>query len=185
MLLILRERMLGPQRFTDLRHALPGIAPNLLSERLRTLEDAGLVARTVLEPPAARTVYIVTARGETRPGLDSLAQYGRVGSLRPRPTVAHGPTSRTMVHHRLPHARPSGQPFRARVRLDGSPLDIVVVGHDVSLTSSSDSTADLELDLAVEELVAARRGEPLRLPPGSAGERFAHLFQFETGTPPA
>ena len=36
------------------------------------------------------------------------------------------------------------------------------------------------MDLAVEDLVAARRGEPLRLPPGPAGERFARLFQFET-----
>ena len=131
-LLILRELMLGPQRFTDLRHALPGIAPNLLSERLRTLEDAGLVARTVLEPPAARTVYIVTHAVGT-PARCSTPSHstGRSARSRRRPTVAHGPTSRTMVHHRLPHARAERAALPGPGTFDGSPLDIVVVGRDV------------------------------------------------------
>ena len=139
-LLILRELMLGPQRFTDLRHALPGIAPNLLSERLRTLEDAGLVARTVLEPPAARTVYVVTARGRNAgPVLDALARYGagRLGPADDRPWLTAQRAARWFITA-FHTPEPSEQPFRARVRVDGSPLDIVVVGRDVSVTSSSD-----------------------------------------------
>ena len=76
-LLILRELRIGPRRFTDVRTALPGIAPNLLSDRLRVLLDEGLIEQRVLEPPAARTVYVLTARGlQAAPVLDALARFG-------------------------------------------------------------------------------------------------------------
>jgi DNA-binding HxlR family transcriptional regulator len=76
-LLILRELSFGAQRFTDLREALSGVAPNLLTDRLRDLEQAGLVGREELEPPAARTVYVLTEQGrDVRPVLASLARFG-------------------------------------------------------------------------------------------------------------
>jgi DNA-binding HxlR family transcriptional regulator len=77
-LLILRElTMAGDRRFTDLRRSLPGIAPGLLSERLRMLTEQGLVTTHELPPPAARTVYGVTARGrEAVPVLRALARFG-------------------------------------------------------------------------------------------------------------
>ncbi len=64
-LLILRELFFAPKRFTDLQTRLDGIAPNLLSRRLKDLEARGLVARRRLAPPAASTVYEATdtARG--------------------------------------------------------------------------------------------------------------------------
>ena len=55
-LLILRELTIGERRFTDLRTALPGIAPNLLADRLRDLQERGLVEQRELPPPAARAV---------------------------------------------------------------------------------------------------------------------------------
>ena len=77
-LLILRElTMAGDRRFTDLRRSLPGIAPGLLSDRLRTLSEHGLVTTRELPPPAARTVYAVTSRGsEAVPVLRALARFG-------------------------------------------------------------------------------------------------------------
>jgi DNA-binding HxlR family transcriptional regulator len=76
-LLIVRELVRGDQRFTDLREHLPGIAPTLLTQRLRTLIDQGLVATRELPPPAARSVYTITDRGrETVPVLRALARYG-------------------------------------------------------------------------------------------------------------
>jgi DNA-binding HxlR family transcriptional regulator len=77
-LLILRELTLsGDQRFTDLRKNLPGITPALLTERLRTLIDNGLVITRELPPPAARTVYTPTPRGrETIPVLRALVRWG-------------------------------------------------------------------------------------------------------------
>jgi DNA-binding HxlR family transcriptional regulator len=77
-LLIVRELVeLGPCRYTDLRNGLPGIASNLLAERLRELEQAGVIAREDAPPPIATTLFRLTPRGEQlRPVLDDLARWG-------------------------------------------------------------------------------------------------------------
>lgn len=76
-LLILRELAFGDQRFTDLKTALPGVATNLLTDRLRSLEDDGLIERRELPAPAARTVYGLTRAGtRIRPVLRAVAQFG-------------------------------------------------------------------------------------------------------------
>ena len=62
-LLIVRELVPGPRRFTDLIDGLPGIPRNLLAERLRALERDGVIARQELPPPAARQVYELTEDG--------------------------------------------------------------------------------------------------------------------------
>jgi DNA-binding HxlR family transcriptional regulator len=62
-LLILREMVGGPRRYSDLRVELPGIATNLLADRLRELEEAGLIDCTELPPPVARTVYTLSEAG--------------------------------------------------------------------------------------------------------------------------
>src|SRR6476659_8952064 len=64
-LLIVRELMLrGPSRYTDIRDGLPGIATNLLADRLRQLERAGVVYREEAPPPVATTLFGLTPRGE-------------------------------------------------------------------------------------------------------------------------
>jgi DNA-binding HxlR family transcriptional regulator len=76
-LLILRELMIGDQRFTDLRDHLPGIAPTLLTQRLRTMAQHGLVTSRELPPPAARSVYCATERGrEAASVLRALTRFG-------------------------------------------------------------------------------------------------------------
>ncbi len=77
-LLIVRELIAaGPCRYTDLRNGLPGIATNLLAERLRDLEEAGVVAREEAPPPVATTLFRLTPRGEElRPLLDELMRWG-------------------------------------------------------------------------------------------------------------
>jgi DNA-binding HxlR family transcriptional regulator len=77
-LLIVRELALrGGCRYTDLRHGLPGIATNLLADRLRELEQAGVVAREDAPPPIATTLFHLTPRGEElRPILDGLFRWG-------------------------------------------------------------------------------------------------------------
>ena len=62
-LLVVRELLLGPKRFTDLRAGLPHISPNVLAQRLRELEGAGVVRRRKLPPPAASRVYELTPWG--------------------------------------------------------------------------------------------------------------------------
>ncbi len=78
-LLIARELLLqGPCRFTDLKNGLPGIATNLLSSRLKELEDDGLITRQDAPPPVATTLYALTAEGlSLAPVLDALGEWGR------------------------------------------------------------------------------------------------------------
>ena len=80
-LLVVRELLLGPKRFTDLGEALGGIGTNLLAERLKALEAAGLIRRATLPPPAASRVYELTERGrDLEPAVVALARWG-VGEL--------------------------------------------------------------------------------------------------------
>ena len=62
-LLIMRELLLGPKRFSDLRDSLPGISANVLTQRLEGLEDVSIVRRKRLPPPAASNVYELTEWG--------------------------------------------------------------------------------------------------------------------------
>jgi DNA-binding HxlR family transcriptional regulator len=77
-LLVLRELIGGPRRYIDLRTELPGIATNLLADRLRGLEQAGMVDRTELPPPIARTVYALSELGwrKVPPVLKAIATFG-------------------------------------------------------------------------------------------------------------
>lgn len=76
-LLLIRELLPGPRRYTDLRVGLPGIGPNVLAERLRHLQETGLVRRVTLPPPAASNVYELTEVGaELRPVVDGLSRFG-------------------------------------------------------------------------------------------------------------
>jgi DNA-binding HxlR family transcriptional regulator len=77
-LLIVRELALrGGCRYTDLRNGLPGIASNLLAERLRELENADVITREDAPPPVATTLFRLTPRGEQlRPVLDDLFRWG-------------------------------------------------------------------------------------------------------------
>jgi DNA-binding HxlR family transcriptional regulator len=77
-LLILRELIGGARRYGDLRAQLPGIATNLLADRLRELENAGLVDREELPPPVARTVYTLSGTGwrKVLPVVKAIATFG-------------------------------------------------------------------------------------------------------------
>jgi DNA-binding HxlR family transcriptional regulator len=85
-LLIVRELVPGPRRFTDLIDGLPGISRKLLTERLRELEGDGIVSRKELPPPAARRVYELTDEGrDLAAAMAPLIGWGasRLGDRRP------------------------------------------------------------------------------------------------------
>lgn len=76
-LLVVRELLFGPKRFGDLSRGLPGMSQNVLSQRLRELEEAGVVARGRLGPPASIQVYELTERGRRlEPVLLALSAWG-------------------------------------------------------------------------------------------------------------
>jgi DNA-binding HxlR family transcriptional regulator len=129
-LLVARELLTGPKRFSDLRAGLPKIAPDVLSQRLRELEQAGVVGRRTLPPPAASRIYELTEWGrELEPVLLAL---GRWGSRAPLPlggpalSVAAAIVALETTFHPADGAdvgdiyelRLDGQPFTLRVRGD-------------------------------------------------------------------
>ena len=85
-LLIIRELLVqGPCRYTDLKNGLPGIATNLLSDRLHDLESAGLIRREEAAPPIATTLFHLTSTGtELEPVLSALGAWGIRYMAQPR-----------------------------------------------------------------------------------------------------
>jgi DNA-binding HxlR family transcriptional regulator len=82
---VVRELLLGPKRFTDLRGGLPHASPNVLSQRLRELERSGVVRRRKLGPPAGAWVYELTDWGrELEPIVAALGRWGDRSPFPPR-----------------------------------------------------------------------------------------------------
>ncbi|MEU0203963.1 MULTISPECIES: helix-turn-helix domain-containing protein [unclassified Streptomyces] len=88
-LLIVRELLAGPRRYTDLHADLPGVSTDVLASRLRDMERDGLATRRRLPPPGAATVYELTPRGrELLPVLQALGEWGQSELGERRPTDA-------------------------------------------------------------------------------------------------
>ena len=84
-LLILRDLLVGPRRYSDLAAGLPGIPSNLLSTRLKELEQDGLIVREARTGADRSIVYVVTDRGaELQPALDALSRWGAAAMREPR-----------------------------------------------------------------------------------------------------
>lgn len=89
-LLLVRNLLLGPRRYSDLLAESPGLTTNLLAKRLAELERAGLVERRVLPPPNPATVYALTPAGqELEPVVLALGAFGSrsLDAPKPRDTV--------------------------------------------------------------------------------------------------
>ena len=156
-LLVLRELLLGPLRYTDLLDGLPGIGTNLLARRLRDLEEVGLVERQVLPRPAGSTVYVLTRRGEAlEPAIVALGRFG--GRLLPERPDAEEFRPRWAVIGLKHTFRPERAPDGARtyqLELDGEPFHVRVEdgrlttrqgpAHDPDLTVRTSARALLEV----------------------------------------
>ncbi|HLL32282.1 MAG TPA: winged helix-turn-helix transcriptional regulator [Allosphingosinicella sp.] len=113
-LLVMRELMLGPKRFSDLRSDLPGISANVLTQRLEGLEAAGLVVRRRLPPPASAQVYELTPWGyEAEPIVQSLGKWA-ARSPAHDPTLPISATSIMLSFRTMFDAGRAGD-FRARI----------------------------------------------------------------------
>lgn len=105
-LLVMRELMLGPKRFGDLKNDLPGLSANVLTQRLESLEAAGVLVRRRLPPPASAQVYELTQWGyESEPIFQAMGRWA-ARSPTHDPTLPFGAVSlmmslRTMIDHSL------------------------------------------------------------------------------------
>jgi len=148
-LLIVRELLLqGPCRFTDLRNGLPGIAANLLSSRLRELEQAELISREDAPPPVATTLYGLTESGRAlEPALKALGIWGLRYMAEDRPDDA-------FQAHWLAYGAawlatdtdPEAPPVTIQVQADGKPVVVEIVGGRVESRVGRTEDPDLEID---------------------------------------
>jgi DNA-binding HxlR family transcriptional regulator/putative sterol carrier protein len=189
-LLVVRELLFGPKRYTDLQEGLSTIGPNVLAERLRTLEAAGVVRKARLPAPAASTVYELTARGAgLRPAVMALFEWGLQLTDEPAPGDA------VRASYWLPaiEAAARRQPIAAEVddvyefRVGDDVIAVVVRTGGVTVRRGAVESPDLVVctddetfaqlgarRLTPDDAIAAGRlsvdGDP------AAGERCAALF---------
>lgn len=113
-LLILRELLLGPRRFSDIRAALPGLSANILTQRLEGLEESGILVKRKLPPPANAQVYELTRWGyETEPIFQVMGRWA-VRSPEHDPSLGLSPAS-MMLSLRTMQKLERVKDFRARI----------------------------------------------------------------------
>jgi DNA-binding HxlR family transcriptional regulator len=150
-LLIVRELTLrGACRYTDLRNGLPGIATNLLAERLRELEDAGVIDREDAPPPIATTLFRLTPRGEElRSVVDALTRWGLPLMVDQRPEDAvRSHWLASALEMLLTDRRPGAPPVS--VAIDTGEQPIVVQTGDGTIHTHLGAADDADLTLTGE-----------------------------------
>lgn len=157
-LLVVRELLLGPKRFKDLRSGLPGISPNVLAQRLRELGIAGIVRHHTLPPPASHQIYELTTRGHgLEPVVDALGHWG-LRSWTPTPETPRSKDSEVIFLRILFNPKAAegitasftllvgGESFRARI-----------AGQRLSLTRGRLDHPDATVETTVRALHALVR----------------------------
>ncbi|MGB3501350.1 MAG: winged helix-turn-helix transcriptional regulator [Mesorhizobium sp.] len=189
-ILVMRELLLGPQRFGDLRHGLPGISANVLTQRLEGLEASGIVAKRKLPPPASVQVYELTPWGlEAEPFILGLGKWAARSPLHnpdaPLSAVGMMLSFRTMfvperakgvemtVGFRLGHDAYWAQVTDGRLieeRGEAKAPDVVMAGDPGAIAGVVHRFVTLEeMEAAGQVSLEGDRG---------AVERFAALFQM-------
>jgi DNA-binding HxlR family transcriptional regulator len=190
-LLVVRELLNGPKRYTDLAAALPGIGTNILAGRLRDLEAGGVVQKRRLPPPAAANVYELTPYGEDlREPLYALARWG-ARSLGP-PTSDDSLAPGWLVNAIRATCKPWEGDSAPTFEVHGGADEVVTVrfedGEPVVEPGSSGADVVIETDPATLFCVASREqsvkeaigaGAVRVTGKRSDAERFLSLFSFE------
>jgi len=189
-LLIVRDLLVGPRRFTDLRQGLPRIPTNVLSERLKELEQAAIVQRRVLPRPAASVVYELTAYGnQLDEVVKRLGLWGAQSLGEPRPGEIMTADSVVMALRStfVPEAA-QGVHISYELRLGEIVLHAQVDGACVAVAEGPLPGADLVVEAgpAVKDLMAGELGPAEAIASGSVRltgdpallDRFVELFRI-------
>jgi DNA-binding HxlR family transcriptional regulator len=159
-LMVVRELLLGPKRFTDLRTSLPTIGPDVLTQRLKDLDAAGIVHRHKLPPPAASTVYELTPAGEAlRPTLDALGLWGAVFAPPPTEDMCMSLDSHLLSMRTLfDPARAEGFDARVALHLDGQDFHAVITDGAIALERGAITDADAGITGTAAEVIDVMHG---------------------------
>jgi DNA-binding HxlR family transcriptional regulator len=166
-LLVVRELMLGPRRYTDLLDGLPGVGTNILAARLADLQEAGLVSKQTLPPPTAVTVYELTDAGlALAPALQALREWGEQHGAPATDAQAVRPGWILQSVARRGALLAAGRSCEIRVGRDV--FELAAGGERLSLTAAPARSPDAILTLEPSVLYALASG---RLAPRAARGR--------------
>jgi len=195
-LLVVRELLLGPKRFTDLRAGLPNLGPDVLSQRLRDLEAAGIVRRATLAPPSGARVYALTERGrQLEPVVLALGAWGSAAPFPPGDARLGVDSAVLALKTLFDPAAAGGLEEEVELRLDGDRFRARIAGGalEVARGSAERPAAIIETDPATlarvlwhgRRLTAALRSGDVRIEGDrSAARRFLALFPTPEPAPP-
>lgn len=147
-LLIIRDLLVSPKRFTDLRKGLPRIPSNILSDRLKELEEAAVVQRRILPRPAGSVVYELTEEGkDLEDAVLALGRWGarRLGNVRQDEIITVDSMTMAMRTIFRPEAA-AGLQAGYELRLGDIVLGLQVDGADLDVTEGSLPNPDLVIE---------------------------------------
>ena len=182
-LLVVRELLLGPKRFTDLRAGLPHVSADVLAQRLRELEEGGVLRRGTLPPPAGSRIYELTDRGRALEPV--VLALGRWGSEEPVPPGEPGMSEDALVialKTMFDPAAADGLDQRYELRLNAHRFRLDVAGGRLEAARGPNERADatIESDVGTLATVLWHGGAPGDLEitgDAQAVERFLRLFR--------
>ncbi len=185
-LLVVRELLLGPKRFTDLLDGLPGVSTNVLATRLRGLERAGVVERNVLPPPAASAVYELTGYGRAlEPAVAALGRWGAASLGERGPNLALRSHWLALALKAFFHPdAAAGVACAYEVRLREGSFRLTVRDGTLEVEPGGGDEVDLVLEADDDALVGVLSGRldatTLTVADGNPAElpRFVELFRF-------
>ncbi len=149
-LLIVRELLVGPKRFTELTHGLPGIPTNVLSSRLRELEEAGVLQRALQAGRSTSVVYELTPYGLALEGpMVQLGFWGAESLARPTNDASFSRSALAVALRGVfDPSKSKGRDLAVELRFDPEPLRIVVTGGQVTFPSEPLSGPHVVLEMA-------------------------------------
>jgi DNA-binding HxlR family transcriptional regulator len=158
-LLVVRELLLGPKRFTDLRAGIPAASPDVLANRLRELQEAGVVRQRKLPPPAGSQVYELTAWGaEIEPVVTHLGRWGSRS-----PSMRHD--AHSSIDSLLLSLRSMFDPRAARgldatitLRIEGRPFHVEIADGELHLVGGESDGPAVTLETDRQTLAALLYG---------------------------
>ncbi len=190
-LLVVRELIFGPKRFVQLRSGLHGVSPNVLSQRLRDLQDAGVVRQDMLDPPASVAIYELTSRGRALEPI--MVELGRWGRQEPVTTTSELSVNALLLALKTVFVPAAAVDGTFALRVDGGWFRLTVAGESIDITCgrAEQPAVTFETDVATLRSVAfgrelaaeAERDGRLRIiGDRSAALRFARMFAVEDAT---
>jgi DNA-binding HxlR family transcriptional regulator len=187
-LLVVRELLLGPKRFTDLKRGLPNASPNVISERLRELERAGVVERDKLPPPASSRVYALTDWGrELEETVISLGRWAARSPTLPREAPIGADSVVLALRSRFDPDAAEGMRAGYELRFGEDRFRVAVSGQAIEIARGGADRPDATIDTDPGTLFAVlwngrsladaqRAGEMSIEGDKAAVQRFVRLF---------